>query len=195
MDIISNNRSNRAAPRSSSHTRRERDSEQTKDDNPVKVEPNFNLSGNLAADTNTFNGVVVKYSEPAEARKPTGRWRLYVFKGEEQIDLLHVHRQSAYLLGRDRKVADIPIDHPSCSKQHAVLQYRQLSHTDDYGETNTQVKPYIIDLDTTNGTYVNSNRIPPSRYVELFHSDVIKFGYSTREYVLLQEEQAEKDAE
>ena len=56
-------------------------------------------------------------------------------------------------------------------------------------------RPYIIDLDTTNGTYVNSNRIPPSRYVELFHSDVIKFGYSTREYVFLQEEQAEKDAE
>lgn len=33
-------------------------------------------------------------------------------------------RQSSYLFGRDRKVADIPTDHPSCSKQHCVLQYR-----------------------------------------------------------------------
>ncbi len=39
---------------------------------------------------------------------------------------LFVHRQSAYLFGRERKVADIPIDHPSCSGQHAVLQYRQV---------------------------------------------------------------------
>jgi pSer/pThr/pTyr-binding forkhead associated (FHA) protein len=37
-------------------------------------------------------------------------------------DLLHIHRQSAYLIGRDRAIADISIDHPSCSKQHAVIQ-------------------------------------------------------------------------
>ncbi len=37
-------------------------------------------------------------------------------------ELLHIHRQSAYLVGRDRLVADIAIDHPSCSKQHAVFQ-------------------------------------------------------------------------
>ena len=37
-------------------------------------------------------------------------------------DLLHIHRQSAYLIGRDRTVTDIPIEHPSCSKQHAVIQ-------------------------------------------------------------------------
>ena len=65
-----------------------------------------------------------RYSQPEEARKPKTKWRLYVFKGNEELPILYVHRQSAYLLGRDRKVADIPLDHPSCSKQHAVLQYR-----------------------------------------------------------------------
>lgn len=40
------------------------------------------------------------------------------------IEPLYVHRQSCYLFGRERRVADIPTDHPSCSKQHAVLQYR-----------------------------------------------------------------------
>ncbi len=40
---------------------------------------------------------------------------------------LYVHRQSAYLFGRERLVADIPLDHPSCSGQHAVLQYRQVA--------------------------------------------------------------------
>ena len=42
--------------------------------------------------------------------------------GEPQDDPLYIHRQSCYLLGRDRKIADLPVDHPSCSKQHAVLQ-------------------------------------------------------------------------
>lgn len=33
-------------------------------------------------------------------------------------------RMSSYLFGRERRVADVPTDHPSCSKQHAVLQFR-----------------------------------------------------------------------
>ena len=37
-------------------------------------------SGKLLEDTNVINGVVVKYAEPQEARKPRTKWRLYVFK-------------------------------------------------------------------------------------------------------------------
>lgn len=42
--------------------------------------------------------------------------------GQSVSDVLHIHRQSAYLIGRDRAVADLAIEHPSCSKQHAVIQ-------------------------------------------------------------------------
>lgn len=92
---------------------------------PVEKEkPNFGLSGALTEDTNTFRGVVIKYNEPPEARIPKRRWRLYPFKNDEPLPVMYIHRQSAYLLGRQRKIADIPIDHPSCSKQHAVFQYR-----------------------------------------------------------------------
>ena len=45
------------------------------------------------------------------------------------IDLLHIQRQSAYLIGRDRAVVDIPVEHPSCSKQHAVIQCMSLRCT------------------------------------------------------------------
>ena len=89
---------------------------------------NMQTSGKLLEDTNVINGVTVKYAEPREARKPRIKWRLYVFKGDEELPILYIHRQSAYLLGRDRKVADIPLDHPSCSKQHAVLQYRLVDY-------------------------------------------------------------------
>jgi len=160
-----------------------------------KAKPNFAPSGLLAADTKTIKhddgtSTVLKYHEPPEARKPVVGWRLYVFKGKEQVDLLHIHRQSAYLIGRDRTIADLSIDHPSCSKQHAVIQFRQVQEKTEFGDVKGAVKPFIIDLESTNGTYVNDEMIPTSRYFELKASDVIKFGESQREYVLLHDEAA-----
>lgn len=56
------------------------------------------------------------------------------------LDLLHIHRQSAFLFGRDRNVVDVPIEHPSCSKQHAVLQFRQIVETDALGQAKRTTK-------------------------------------------------------
>ncbi|XP_055512021.1 smad nuclear-interacting protein 1 [Leucoraja erinacea] len=162
----------------------------------VKEEPNFELSGALVEDTNTFRGVVIKYNEPPESRIPKKRWRLYPFKNDEPLPVMHIHRQSAYLLGRQRRIVDIPIDHPSCSKQHAVLQYRLVQFTRGDGTTGRRVRPYIIDLGSANGTYLNNQRIEVQRYYELREKDVLKFGFSSREYVILHEfsDTAEVDA-
>ncbi len=138
-------------------------------------------------DTNVFNGVVIKYSEPPEARKPKTRWRFYVFKGDETLPTLHLHRQSAYLIGKDRKIADVPVDHPSCSRQHAVFQYRLVE--------GRGIRPYIIDLESSNGTYLNNKRIDAKRYYELKEKDMLKFGYSSREYILLHENSKDEDAD
>lgn len=140
--------------------------------------PNLKLTGALAKDTNSFKGVVIKYNEPPEAQKPDQRWFLYPFKGKESLDPIPIYRQSAYLLGRDRSIADIPIDHPSCSKQHAVIQFRKVKG---------KVQPYIIDLDSANKTKLNHETIDSRRYYQLFEKDVLKFGFSTREYVLMHE--------
>lgn len=64
----------------------------------------FALSGRLAAEANTVNGVVLKYTEPPEARAPTTSWRIYVFKDGKDIDMHHADGASGYLFGRDRKV-------------------------------------------------------------------------------------------
>jgi smad nuclear-interacting protein 1 len=76
----------------------------TEEGGEEKAKPNFGLSGKLAAETNTYKGIVLKYNEPAESRKPTLRWRLYPLKGDEALEPLHIHRQSAYLIGREAKV-------------------------------------------------------------------------------------------
>ncbi|XP_019181065.1 PREDICTED: FHA domain-containing protein DDL-like isoform X2 [Ipomoea nil] len=157
----------------------------------VQEKPSFELSGKLAAETNRVRGITLLFNEPPDARKPDVRWRLYVLKsGEVFNEPLYVHRQSCYLFGRERRVADIPTDHPSCSKQHAVLQYRQVEKENPDGTLSKQVRPYIMDLGSTNGTFINDNRIEAQRYYELLEKDTIKFGNSSREYVLLHENSA-----
>ncbi|MCL7043068.1 hypothetical protein MKW94_015036 [Papaver nudicaule] len=125
-----------------------------------KQKPSFELSGKLADETN-------RVKEP-----------------------LYIHRQSCYLFGRERRVAHIPTDHPSCSKQHAVIQYRLVEKEQPDGMLKKQVSPYIMDLGSTNGTFINDNRIEPQRYYELMEKDTLKFGNSSREYVMLHENSA-----
>ncbi|KAJ3017409.1 UNVERIFIED_CONTAM: hypothetical protein HDU68_011693 [Siphonaria sp. JEL0065] len=143
----SNSRRDRYAdlpPSSSSIPNQQNQQNHEKEKEKPKETANFGVSGALTAEANTFKGVVLKYSEPQEARKPTvAKYRLYTFKGKEQIDMIQVSRQSAYLFGRDRLVADIPVDHPSISKQHAVLQYRLVDSA-----IGRVVKAYLIDLDS-----------------------------------------------
>lgn len=156
-----------------------------------KQKPSFELSGKLAEETNRVRGITLLFTEPADARKPDTRWRLYVFKGTEQLnEPLYVHRQTCYLFGRERRVADIPTDHPSCSKQHAVLQYRLVEKEQPDGLMSKAVKPYLMDLGSTNGTFINDTLLEPQRYYELKEKDTIKFGNSSREYVLLHENSA-----
>lgn len=54
-------------------------------------------------------------------------------------DTLHLCRQSAYLIGR-LDIADLKVEHPSCSKQHAVLQFRAVETRDPTGQTKRVIK-------------------------------------------------------
>ena len=77
----------RSRPRSHTHSRSASASAPPAED---KAKPNFAPSGLLAAATNTVKNAdgtstLLKYNEPPEARKPLVGWRLYVFKGEEQL--------------------------------------------------------------------------------------------------------------
>lgn len=179
------------------------------DETPPKPEykPNFGLSGALAKDMqtgNVYKGVQLKFKEPPEARAPNTKWRFFVFKkGQDTgvLETLHISKQSAYLMGRNQDIADIPLLHPSLSGQHAVLQYRAVpvrgngsinnngSNSDGIGGTTTRLscQPYIMDLESTNGTFLNGVKIDAARYYQLKKGDVLTFGASTREYVLMTE--------
>lgn len=157
-----------------------------------KQKPNFLTTGRLAAESNTVDSadgkaIVLKYHEPTEARKPPLKeaWRLYLFKDSDVIDTIELGIRSCWLFGREKAVVDFAIDHPSCSKQHAVIQFRYVEKRNEFGDRNGRVRPYVIDLESGNGTTVNGDKIPTGRYVELRDKDMLKFGYSSREYVLM----------
>ncbi|KAI0517816.1 SMAD/FHA domain-containing protein [Xylaria bambusicola] len=157
-----------------------------------KEKPNFGNSGTLAAASNSVtqadgSTTVLKYHEPPEARKPSPKdqWKLFVFKGEDIIDTVPLSNRSCWLVGRDTAVVDMMAEHPSVSKQHAVIQFRYIEKRNEYGDKLGKVKPYLIDLESANGTSLNSKKVPQSRYLELRDKDMIQFGQSTREYVLM----------
>ncbi|KAK4653586.1 hypothetical protein QC762_508210 [Podospora pseudocomata] len=157
-----------------------------------KEKPNFGNSGALAAASNSVTQadgttITLKYHEPAEARKPSPRdeWKLFVFKGEEIVDTIDLGSRSCWLVGREQAVVDLLAEHPSISKQHAVIQFRYAEKRNEFGDKIGRVKPYLIDLESANGTMLNGDKIPESRYLELRNKDMVQFGSSTREYVLM----------
>lgn len=157
-----------------------------------KEKPNFGNTGALAAASNAVvqsdgSKVVLKYHEPPEARKPSPKdqWKLFVFKGDEILDTVPLSDRSCWLIGREVAVVDLVAEHPSISKQHAVIQFRHLEKRNEYGDKIGKVKPYLIDLESANGTMLNSKKVPDSRYLEVKDKDLIQFGQSSREYVLM----------
>ncbi|XP_052863994.1 smad nuclear-interacting protein 1-like [Anopheles cruzii] len=140
--------------------------------------------GNSYRQTETTNNPK-GYSEPPDARKPNRRWSLYPSIDRQALPTLHIHRQRSYIIGRSRQICDLPIDHPSCSKQHAVLQYRLVPNK---RRDCLCIRPYILDLESANGTFINFNQIEPLRFLQLFEKDVLSFGYSSCTYVLLDQD-------
>ena len=65
------------------------------------------------------------------------------------------------------------LEHESISRRHACLAF------DKEGAM------YLVDLGSAHGTFLNGERIEAQRYIELREQDALKFGESSREYVLL----------
>lgn len=159
-----------------------------------KPKPVFEKSGLLrdAALTNEA-GVVNMYVACEDSAMPNKKWVLIPLKGEEVLETIPLHRQEWYLIGKDRDVVHIPSDHPSCSRQHAVIQFRRRVSENEYGERTVAVVPYVMDLGSTNGTFLNKIRLDKMRYVELRHKDMLQFAGSSREYILLCENVVEEE--
>ena len=68
-----------------------------------------------------------------------------------------------------------------------------MPYTRTNGSQGKKVVPYIVDLNSANGTFVNNQKIESQKYVELLEKDVLKFGFSSREYVMLNDQSKEDE--
>ena len=68
---------------------------------------------------------------------------------------------------------EVVIEHPSSSRVHAVVQFRQ-----------TDSRPFVFDCGSTDGTFLNKKQLKAQEYTPLAVGDQLKFGQSTRMYIL-----------
>ncbi|KAM9708211.1 kanadaptin [Menidia menidia] len=127
----------------------------------------------------------IPYTEPpwgcTQSELP---YALEILKNGAIVDTVPLTDRSYFVVGR-LPVCDVALEHPSISRYHAVIQYRgQTGQSGPEGCTGEERGFYVHDLGSTHGTVVNKNKIPPKTYIRLRVGHVLKFGGSTRLFVL-----------
>lgn len=124
----------------------------------------------------------VPYTEPPwGGEAPASPYALEILKNGTIVDTVPLTERSYFVVGR-LPVCDVSLEHPSISRYHAVIQYR--SQAGEGGSVGEETGFYIHDLGSTHGTVVNKNKIPPKTYIRLRVGHVLKFGGSTRLFIL-----------
>ncbi|XP_028993954.1 kanadaptin [Betta splendens] len=122
------------------------------------------------------------YTEPPWGGKaPDDTYELEILKNGAIVDKIPLSHRGYFVVGR-LPVCDVSLEHPSISRYHAVIQYRG---QDGEGKSIGEEKGfYVQDLGSTHGTVVNKNKIPSKTYIRLRVGHVLKFGGSTRLFIL-----------
>ena len=88
-------------------------------------------------------------------------------------DLIYKLNQVSNIIGRDTD-STIVLNHPSISKKHAKIDY-------DIQTKNA----FLIDLNSTHGTYINDMKLNPNESIKIKSGDIISFGQSEIKYIYL----------
>ncbi|CAG8572262.1 5347_t:CDS:10 [Paraglomus occultum] len=137
----------------------------------------------------------LNYEEPDWSDLPKDSYSMEVIKGGMVLENVDLPKKKYITFGR-LPICDIQMEHPvntfyllkidftrmnsnikyfycqSTSRYHAIIQFKNTGQV------------YLYDLDSAHGTKVNKQRIISRNYVELRVGDQIKFGESTRTYVV-----------
>lgn len=120
----------------------------------------------------TVDAPLLPYEKPAWSAIPDSEYHFEIIKNGT-IDYSAKFRKEMLIVGRlPIPICDIPMEHQSISRYHAVIQFK-----DDQ-------TCYLFDLDSTHGTYLNKSLVAKREYVRIRVGDMIKFGASSRIYVL-----------
>ncbi|CAG9576924.1 unnamed protein product [Danaus chrysippus] len=123
----------------------------------------------------------IPYKEPKwSGFCPDGSdYALEVLKSGMIMEKIDLTKKSYYVFGRLAN-CDVVMAHPTISRHHAVLQYKAFANDDEPASG-----WYLFDLGSTHGTFLNRDRIKEQHYTRVRVGHQIKFGSSTRTYIVL----------
>lgn len=150
---------------------------------PVKAKPEAKPRALPSKGPPALKHPPVPYTEPPWGGKAPAScpYALEILKNGAIVDTVPLTERSYFVIGR-LPVCDVSLEHPSISRYHAVIQYRsQAGESECVGE---EEGFYVHDLGSTHGTVVNKNKIPPKTYIRIRVGHVLKFGGSTRLFIL-----------
>ncbi|KAG8336337.1 Kanadaptin [Homalodisca vitripennis] len=125
------------------------------------------------------------YKEPEWGGLPLHQYKLEELKSGTIVKTIDLSQRSFWVFGR-LEHCDIPMLHPTISRYHAVLQYRVT------GSDKCDPGFYILDLDSSLGTFVNKQKLRPHSYTRVKVGYVLKLGCSTRMFILQGPEEDEE---
>lgn len=123
------------------------------------------------------------YSEPGWSQATTKYGFLEIMKEGKIIEIIPIPcGKKVFTFGRLPENS-VPLDHESISRKHAVLQF------------GPRDSAFIYDLGSSHGTFVNKKQIPAGQYVKIASKNaIIRFGVSSRYYILNLEENANEES-
>ncbi|KAJ2314870.1 hypothetical protein IWW52_004174 [Coemansia sp. RSA 2704] len=114
----------------------------------------------------------LSYAEPSNSGYPQHDYTLEVIKNGAQAEFHEIPGTKSYVTFGRLPVCDYPMDHESVSRYHAVLQFF------DDGSAG------IVDLGSSHGTFINKQRTAVWAPVQVRTGDQIRFGMSSRIWIL-----------
>lgn len=109
--------------------------------------------------------------------EPDSEYFMEILKNGSIVETIpNIHTKSHWIMGRADN-CDLVMLHPSTSRYHAVLQYRDTKGIEDEGPERGW---YLYDLGSTHGTFLNKQKIPSRTYVRVRVGYMIKLALSTR---------------
>ncbi|KAG8123378.1 hypothetical protein E2320_018733 [Naja naja] len=136
--------------------------------------------------------VLPEYEEPpwggCPSEEESSGYSLETVKGGAVLDRVSFAGRSRLLVGR-APGCDLSLAHPCVSRHHAVLQRRPpRSSAEGEEEPLASETPepglYVYDLDSAHGTFLNKTRVPPRTYCRVRVGHVLRFGGSSRLFIL-----------
>ncbi|OQS06876.1 hypothetical protein THRCLA_01091, partial [Thraustotheca clavata] len=95
-----------------------------------------------------------------------------VIKGGQELEKVPIGQQAMTLFGRNGDVCDVELAHESISRQHSAIVHTRTGSVE------------IIDLGSAQGTMVDDKMLEKEERRELKNENVIRFGQSSRHYIV-----------